>query len=151
MNLYLTLKTLHVLSAMVVLGTGIGIAWYTLRAWLSGDLQVFRWISGETVAADWIFTSSAIVALLGSAAGMLAINPAWLQQLWLQLAIMLTGAVFLLWLPVVILQYRLRHHAREASTDAIQRTMRLWCLLGAAAFPLMVLIVFLMVTKPAAL
>jgi len=148
MNIYLTLKALHVLSAMVVLGTGIGIAWYTLRGWHSEDLQVFRWISRETVAADWIFTSSAIVTLLGSAAGMLAINPGWLQQHWLQLAIALTGAVFLLWLPVVFLQYRLRLHAQEASEREIHRTMKIWCALGAAALPLMIAIVFLMVAKP---
>ncbi|MFC6979891.1 DUF2269 family protein [Microbulbifer taiwanensis] len=133
---------------MVVLGTGIGIAWYTLRGWLSGDLQVFRWISRETVAADWIFTSSAIVTLLGSAAGMLAINPGWLQQPWLQMAIALTGAVFLLWLPVVFLQYRLRLHAHEASEREIHRAMKIWCTLGAIAFPLMIAIVYLMVVKP---
>lgn len=148
MNAYLTLKALHVLSAMVVLGTGIGIAWYTLRGWQSGDLRVLRWISTETVAADWIFTASAIVALLGSAVGMLAINPGWLQQFWLQLAIALTITVFLLWLPVVMLQYRLRRHAHESSETDIRHTMRLWCLLGATAFPLMVAIVFLMVAKP---
>lgn len=148
MSTYLLLKTLHVISAVIVLGTGIGIAWYTLRGWLSGDLRVFRWISAETVAADWIFTGSAIVALLGSAAGMLAINPAWLHQSWLQLAILLTGAVFFLWLPVVFLQYRLRLHARESSEREIHRTMKIWCALGAAAFSLMIAIVFLMVTKP---
>lgn len=148
MSPYLLLKTLHVLSAVIVLGTGIGIAWYTLRGWLSGDRQVVRWISAETVAADWLFTGSAIIALLASAAGMLAINPAWLQQAWLQIAIALTGAVFLLWLPVVFLQYRLRHHAQHSDGDTIRRIMWTWCLLGAIAFPLMLLIVFLMVAKP---
>lgn len=47
MSIYLLLKTLHVISAVVVLGTGIGIAWYTLRGWLSGDPRVMRWISAE--------------------------------------------------------------------------------------------------------
>ncbi|WP_250462381.1 DUF2269 domain-containing protein [Microbulbifer litoralis] len=151
MSTYLLLKTLHVISAVVVLGTGTGIAWYTLRGWLSGDRRVLRWISAETVAADWIFTTTAIVALLGSAGGMLAINPAWLQQAWLQLAIGLTLAVFLLWLPVVLLQYRLRRHTHDGGDNpaAIRRVMRLWCLLGALAFPLMLAIVFLMVAKPA--
>ncbi|WP_193163947.1 DUF2269 family protein [Microbulbifer hainanensis] len=148
MSAYLLLKTLHVLSAVIVFGTGIGIAWYTLRGWLSGDRQVIRWISRETVTADWLFTGSAIVALLASAVGMLTINPAWLQQTWLQLAIALTGIVFLLWLPVVYLQYRLRHQASGTGNPEIHRIMRAWCLLGAIAFPLMVAIVFLMVAKP---
>lgn len=149
MSTYLLLKTLHVISATVVLGTGVGIAWYTLRAWLSGDRLIFRWMSGETVTADWIFTASAAIALLGSAGGMLMINPAWLQQTWLQMAIALTGAVFLLWLPVVFLQYRLRHHAQHSNEVKVHRTMRIWCTLGAIAFPLMLVIVFLMVAKPA--
>lgn len=81
---------------------------------------------------------------------MLAINPAWLQQAWLQIAVGLTGAVFLLWLPVVFLQYRLRHHAHIGDNpEPIRRIMKLWCLLGAIAFPLMLAIIFLMVAKPA--
>jgi len=150
MSPYLLFKTLHVLSAVVVFGTGTGIAWYTLRGWLSGDRQVVRWISRETVAADWLFTGSGIIALLASAAGMLSINPGWLQQTWLQVAIALTGSVFLLWLPVVFLQYRLRYHAHDDNNDekGLRRIMRAWCLLGAIAFPLMLVIVFLMVVKP---
>ncbi|WP_346839748.1 DUF2269 domain-containing protein [Microbulbifer sp. SAOS-129_SWC] len=153
MTPYLLLKTLHVLSATIVLGTGIGIAWYTLRGWLSGDRRVIRWVSGETVAADWLFTGGAAVTLLGSATGMLIINPGWLQQPWLQLATALTGSVFLLWLPVVFLQYRLRHHAHNSDDHAddnasLRRIMRAWCLLGAIAFPAMLVIVFLMVAKP---
>ena len=155
MNTYLVLKTLHVLSAMVVLGTGIGIAWYTLRGWLSNDHRILHWISRETVRADWLFTTSAIVFLLASATGMLAINPAWLQQPWLQLSIALTGAVFLLWLPVLVLQYRLRTHTQSEKAQPqghgvqrVQTIMRSWCVLGILALPMMVTIVYLMVAKP---
>lgn len=150
MNYYLILKTLHILCAIVVLGTGTGIAWYTLRGWMSGDSQVLRWVSRETVTADWIFTASAALGLLGSAMGMLAINPAWIQQIWLQLAAGLTLAVFLLWLPVVYLQYQLRAHAdSEPCQQKTGEIMRCWCLLGAIAFPLTIAIVYLMVAKPA--
>ncbi|WP_444921831.1 DUF2269 family protein [Microbulbifer sp. CnH-101-G] len=149
MNYYLVLKTLHILCAIIVLGTGTGIAWYTLRGWLSGDSQVIQWVSKETVRADWIFTGSAVLGLMGSAMGMLMINPAWIQQTWLQLAAGLTLAVFLLWLPVVYLQYQLRSHAnQENNHGTIRKIMRTWCLLGALAFPLTVAIVYLMVSKP---
>ena len=149
------LKTLHVLSAMVVLGTGIGIAWYTLRGWRSNDHRILHWISRETVRADWLFTASAIVFLLGSATGMLLINPAWIQQPWLQISIALTGAVFLLWLPVLVLQYRLRSHTHKGpelkqtnGAKQVHSIMRLWCALGITALPLMITIVYLMVAKP---
>jgi uncharacterized membrane protein len=150
MNIYLLLKTLHVFSAMIVFGTGIGIAWYQLRAWRTKSREHFRWISSETVTADWIFTTSAILLLLASAAAMLTINPFWLQQRWLQIAIALTGLVFLLWLPVVALQYRLRKlvQADEIVESEIRKLMKWWCALGGVAFPLMLAIVFLMVAKP---
>ncbi|WP_152453083.1 DUF2269 family protein [Microbulbifer sp. THAF38] len=116
---------------------------------MSGDSQVIQWISKETVRADWIFTGSAVLGLMGSAMGMLMINPAWIQQTWLQLAAGLTLAVFLLWLPVVYLQYQLRSHANQENNHGkIRKIMRTWCLLGALAFPLTVAIVYLMVSKP---
>ncbi|MEX2962702.1 DUF2269 family protein [Microbulbifer sp. TYP-18] len=149
MNTYLVLKTLHVLSAMVVLGTGIGIAWYTLRGWQSRDRRILSWISRETIIADWLFTATACLLLLASAAGMLISNPAWLHQRWLHLAMMLTAAVFLLWLPVLALQYRLRKASAGPGEVDTTPIMGLWCLLGACALPLMVAIVYLMVAKPA--
>jgi len=149
MSYYLIFKTLHILCAIIILGTGTGIAWYTLRGWLSGDLAVLRWVSRETVTADWIFTGSAVLGLVGSAFGMLAINPAWMQQAWLQVAAGLTIAVFLLWLPVVYLQYQLRTHANgEPCRRQTGKIMRTWCLLGAIAFPITVVILYLMVAKP---
>ena len=33
MSLYLLLKTLHILSATLLFGTGLGSAYYALRAW----------------------------------------------------------------------------------------------------------------------
>ncbi|WP_020413185.1 DUF2269 family protein [Microbulbifer sp. VTAC004] len=150
MNYYLILKTLHILCAIIILGTGTGIAWYTFRGWLSGDSQVLRWVSRETVAADWIFTGSAVLGLLGSAIGMLTINPVWMQQAWLQVATGLTAVMFLLWLPVVYLQYQLRAHTDSGSCKRkTGKIMRIWCLLGATAFPITVAIVYLMVAKPA--
>ncbi|WP_444925338.1 DUF2269 family protein [Microbulbifer sp. TRSA002] len=149
MNYYLILKTLHILCAIIVLGTGTGIAWYTLRGWLSGNAQVMQWVSRETVQADWIFTGSAVIGLFGSAVGMLLINPSWMLQAWLQLAAGLSATVFLLWLPVVYLQYQLRKHAKEdGNIDKMRKLMMAWCLLGAIAFPMTVAIVYLMVSKP---
>lgn len=42
MNLYLLLKTLHILSSTILFGTGLGSAYYALRAWRSGQLPVDR-------------------------------------------------------------------------------------------------------------
>nr|WP_255775339.1 DUF2269 domain-containing protein [Microbulbifer sediminum] len=149
-------KALHVLSAIIVFGTGIGIAWYAMRGWRTGDTHIMRWISAETVAADWIFTTAAILLLLGSASGMLYSNPALLGFTWLRLSAILTLLVFCLWVPVVYIQYGIRRrlrnrsgHAGQEGDPGIRRLVHYWYLLGALALPLMIAIVFLMVTKPA--
>ncbi|WP_334079003.1 DUF2269 domain-containing protein [Microbulbifer sp. M83] len=153
MNAYLVFKALHVLGAMVVFGTGIGIAWYALRGWRTGDIHIMQWISAETVAADWIFTAAAILLLLGSASGMLYASPTLLEMPWLRLSAFLTFLVFCLWVPVVFIQYNIRRRLRTApareAAPGIRRLLVCWYLLGALVLPLMVAIVFLMVMKPA--
>ncbi|SDK24917.1 DUF2269 family protein [Microbulbifer yueqingensis] len=161
MTAYLLFKALHVLSAMVVFGTGVGIAWYALRGWLSDDVHIMRWVSAETVLADWVFTSIAIALLLFSAGGMVFASPTLLDAGWLRASVLLTALVFCLWLPVLGIQYKLRARLDSAGREkqgsesgprpgaATQRLALYWCLLGAAALPLMIAIVFLMVLKPA--
>ena len=69
MNSYLMLKVIHVTSAAVLFGTGLGIAffkWITDRTENAAAIQV---VSDKVVLADWLFTLPAIVvqALTGLA------------------------------------------------------------------------------------
>ena len=65
--LYLVLKWLHVLGAILFLGVGAGSAWYKLRGSHSGDPKVVAWASREIVLADWLFTvpSALIMPITG--------------------------------------------------------------------------------------
>ena len=54
--LILVLKTIHVLGAVLFLGTGLGSAYYKFRAGASKDARVVAWCDAEVVRADWIFT-----------------------------------------------------------------------------------------------
>ncbi|HYD99378.1 MAG TPA: DUF2269 domain-containing protein, partial [Alphaproteobacteria bacterium] len=62
MDGYLLLKTLHILSATVLFGTGIGTAFHMLMAQRSGDLRAIVVGSRNTVLADWLFTTPAVIA-----------------------------------------------------------------------------------------
>src|SRR5881392_552526 len=62
MMLYLALKYLHVIGAAVLLGTGAGIAFFMLRAHLTGEAAVIAAVARMVVLADFLFTAAAVVA-----------------------------------------------------------------------------------------
>ncbi len=61
MSLYLLLKTLHILSATILFGTGLGSAYYSWRAWRSGRVEVIAVTFRHLVFADWAFTATTAV------------------------------------------------------------------------------------------
>ena len=62
MNLYLWIKLLHILSATVLLGTGMGTAFFMLRAYRSGSEDAMKVTTANVVMADWIFTTPAVTS-----------------------------------------------------------------------------------------
>ena len=153
MDAYLLVKTLHVLSATVLLGTGAGIAFFMWRALRSRDPRAVAVIAREVVLADWLFTAPSVVFQLGSGLW-LAWRAGWLTQGWVLWSLVLfffTGAC---WLPVVWLQLRLRDLAAAAirggtALDArFWRLARIWLVLGYPAFAAVLAILYLMVAKP---
>lgn len=155
MDWYLTVKTLHILSATVLFGTGLGTAFFMVRSWFADNLHERYFASRTTVLADTVFTLPAV-----------AIQPvtgAWLVGAggfdWTEPWLMTTYGLYVLagacWLPVVWLQLRMRNMARDAiSTGSelppeYERLFRMWFLLGWPAFLGLVIVFFLMVMKPA--
>ena len=61
MTAYFLIKYLHVLGAIVILGTGIGIAFFMLMAHLSGDRTFIARTAATVVIADIAFTLSAVI------------------------------------------------------------------------------------------
>ena len=103
--------------------------------------------------ADWIFTTPAIVIQPVTGAWLMVIlgyrfDSAWF--LWVAGLYVLAGAC---WIPVVVVQYRLRALAAAASSwDALPagyyRLMRLWVGLGVGAFAAVLGLFALMVFRP---
>lgn len=154
MSLYLLLKTLHILSSTLLFGTGLGSAYYALRAWRSGNLQAISVTFRHLVTADWLFiaTTAVFQPLSGLALAKLAGWP--LNQLWLLWSVGLYLFAGLCWLPVLWLQIRVRDMANDALRDdtplpeQAQRYMRLWFALGWPAFLAFIVIFWLMAAKP---
>lgn len=154
MSPYLLLKTLHILCATLLFGTGLGSAYYAWRAWCSGNLQVIAVTFRHLVAADWLFIATS--AVLQPLSGLLMAHIAgWpLDQGWLLVSLGLYVFAGLCWLPVVWLQIRVRDLAQAALADGgglpsrAVLYMRWWFALGWPAFIAFLAIFWLMVNKP---
>ena len=154
MNEYLVVKWLHVLSSTILFGTGIGSAYYMLRASLERDPRVVHATVRHVVFADWVFTTTTIVVqpLTGFYLIHLAGFP--MASAWIAWSIALYFVAGACWLPVVWMQIRMRDMAREAEQagtplpERYFRFFRYWIALGIPAFLALVVIFWLMVAKP---
>jgi uncharacterized membrane protein len=152
---YDLLLFLHILGACVLLGTGAGIAFFMVISNGSGDPALIAHTAGIVVLADTVFTATAALAqpITGY---LLAREAGWsLLEGWILLALGLYVVVGLFWLPVVWMQVRLRSLAVDARDrgmplpSAYHRLYRIWFVFGFPAFAAVLLIVWLMITKPA--
>ena len=60
-SLYLVLKLIHILSATVLFGTGLGIAFFMYMANRSGEPAAIAHTARVVVIADALFTATAVV------------------------------------------------------------------------------------------
>ncbi|WP_271273120.1 DUF2269 family protein [Aliamphritea hakodatensis] len=154
MSLYLTVKTLHILSAAVLFGTGAGIAFFMFRSYFSSDSRARLFAARNTVLADYLFTLPA--AIFQPISGIWLISQAgynW-NAGWLLTSYVLYLLIGLCWLPVVRIQIMLKQqlnaaHATGNPLPANHKTLfHWWIALGIPAFISILLIFFLMVLKP---
>lgn len=155
MNTYLVLKWLHILSSVLMVGTGLGSAFYMFFTNRSGNVPAQAVVSRLVVRADWWFTTPTVILqpLTGFALAHMAGWP--LSTPWLAVSLGLFMFAGLCWLPVVWLQIRMAAMAGQAHRDALPlppryvRYQRCWEWLGYPALVAMAVIFWLMVNKPA--
>ncbi len=61
MSAYFIIKTIHIVSATILFGTGLGIAFFMFRSWFTRDLHEKFFALRTTVLADYLFTAPAAV------------------------------------------------------------------------------------------
>ncbi len=151
---YLTIKYLHILSMVLLFGTGLGSAFYKWMADRSGNLQHIHVTNRHVVFADWIFTTPTVIFQPISGLYLAWLIDAPFSSAWISISLGLYILAGLCWLPVVWLQIRMRNLSADAIanktslTNQYWRYARLWFWLGVPAFISMILIVLLMVFKP---
>ena len=145
---------LHILSASVIFGTGVGIAYFMVRAKQTGEAATVAAVSKMVVNANFAFTAIAFVVQPITGVGILIVNRWDPYQPWLLIAYGLYVLILLCWLPALWLQVRMRDLAIEAAAQgqplphAYHRLYRRWLALGWPAFAIVIAIFGLMVAQP---
>ncbi|MFT4120512.1 DUF2269 family protein [Bradyrhizobium sp.] len=154
MTLYFVIKYLHVLGAIVILGTGTGIAFFMLTAHRSHDAEFIARTASVVVIADAIFTLSAVILqpITGGLLMMLSATP--ITERWLLASLCLYGLAGVFWIPVVFMQIEMRDLARKAADQRAALPpryfvlFRRWFAFGFPGFGATMLILWLMIAKP---
>ena len=149
MDLYQAIKMLHIISATVLFGTGLGTAFFMLRAWLDGSQNVMTSTARSVVLADWVFTTPAVVTQFATGLWLTRqLGIAW-GSAWFMAVIGLFVLVGACWVPVVWIQIEVRDRLRNgAFVDECRSLMRLWIALGVLAFSAVIVLFWLMVFRP---
>jgi uncharacterized membrane protein len=154
-DLHLALKLLHVLGASVLFGTGAGIAFFMWMADRTRDAEAVWQTARIVVVADFVFTATAVILQpLTGAALVHLVGYSWSEP-WVVTALALYVLTGLCWLPVVVIQMRMRDFAADAVRHgtalqpAYHRLFRAWFILGWPAFIAVLLIFADMIWKPA--
>ena len=154
MSDYELLKWIHILSATVLFGTGLGTAFHGWFGQRSSKPEVAALVLRNVVRADWLFTATSgiIQPVTGVMLARIAGHSLW--ESWLVLSFVLYGLTAACWIPVAAIQIRARDIALAAARSgadlppAYHRLMHVWFLLGWPAFLSLVAVFYLMVAKP---
>ena len=154
MTLYFLVKYLHLLGAIVILGTGTGIAFFMLMAHRSRDVAFIARTAATVVIADMLFTLSAVILQPVTGGLLMMLTGTTLSERWLMTSLGLYVVAGLFWIPVIFMQIEMRDLARSAVTDGLPLPprhfvlFRRWFLFGIPVFGSVMIILWLMIAKP---
>jgi uncharacterized membrane protein len=154
MTLYFFVKYLHVLGAIVILGTGSGIAFFMLMAHRSGDAAFIARTAATVVFADMLFTLTAVLLQPVTGGVLMMLSSAGFAERWLMASLGLYAVAGLFWVPVIFMQIEMRDLARVAAAEnqplppRYFALVRRWMLFGIPGFGSVMIILWLMIAKP---
>jgi uncharacterized membrane protein len=154
MTPYFIVKYLHVLGAVVILGTGTGIAFFMVMAHRSGDPAFIARTAASVVVADMLFTASAVLLQPLTGGLLMALSATSLTEPWLATSLGLYAVAGLCWIPVIFMQIEMRDLARTAAAHhtplpaSYFLLYRRWFICGIPGFGSVMAILWLMIAKP---
>jgi uncharacterized membrane protein len=154
MTLYFLVKYLHVLGAVVILGTGSGIAFFMLMAHRSRDADFIARTAAVVVIADMLFTLTAVIAQPVTGGILMQLSSTTFAERWLVTALVLYLVAGLFWVPVIFMQREMRDLASVAAGNDQPLPpryfvlFRCWFVFGIPGFGSVMMILYLMIAKP---
>ena len=154
MTLYFFVKYLHVLGAIVILGTGTGIAFFMLMAHRSGEASFIARTASIVVIADMLFTLTAVLLQPVTGGLLMMLSSTGFNELWISTSLGLYTAAGLFWIPVIFMQIEMRDLARVAAAENAALPpryfvlFRRWFLFAIPGFGSVMAILWLMIAKP---
>jgi uncharacterized membrane protein len=154
MTLYFLVKYLHVLGAIVILGTGTGIAFFMLMAHRSGDASFIARTGSIVVIADMLFTLTAVLLQPVTGGVLMMLSSTAFNERWLSTSLGLYVVAGLFWVPVIFMQIEMRDLAAIAAAQNAAlppryfALFRRWVLFGIPGFGSVMAILWLMIAKP---
>lgn len=155
MNTYLILKWVHIMSSVLLVGTGFGSAFYLYFIHRTDNPHAIAEVIRLVVRADFWFTTPAVIMQPLTGFAMLSMAGYSITQTWLLWTFALYVVAGACWLPVVWLQMQMSRIATTSVQNNVQlpalywQYARYWEWLGYPAFVAMLVIYGLMVFKPA--
>lgn len=151
---YLWIKWLHIVSATLLFGTGLGTAFHMYATHRRNDVAAIAVTAKNTVLADWLFIATS--GVVQPITGFLMVYLAGYDPFagWLAATYLLYLIAAVCWAKVVSLQYRMRRLAADAQSSGeplpatYHDAMRAWFILGWPAFVALLAVFALMVFKP---
>jgi uncharacterized membrane protein len=154
MTLFFLIEYLHVLGAIVILGTGTGIAFFMLMAHRSGNAEFIARTAATVVIADMLFTLTAVLLQPVTGGLLMMLSSTSLSERWLLASLALYAIAGLFWVPVIFMQIEMRDLARLAAEKdqplppRYFALFRRWFLFGIPGFGSVMAILWLMIAKP---
>jgi uncharacterized membrane protein len=127
MTLFFLIEYLHVLGAIVILGTGTGIAFFMLMAHRSGNAEFIARTAATVVIADMLFTLTAVLLQPVTGALLMMLSSTSLSERWLLASLALYAIAGLFWVPVIFMQIEMRDLARLAAEKDQTAAATLFC------------------------
>jgi uncharacterized membrane protein len=154
MTLFFLIEYLHVLGAIVILGTGTGIAFFMLMAHRSGNAEFIARTAATVVIADMLFTLTAVLLQPVTGGLLMMLSSTSLSERWLLASLALYAIAGLFWVPVIFMQIEMRDLARLAAEKdqplppRYFALFRRWFLFGIPGFGSVMIILWLMIAMP---
>ena len=154
MTVYFFVKYLHVIGAIVILGTGAGIAFFMLMAHRSGDAAFIARTAATVVIADMLFTLAAVILQPVTGGLLMMLSSTSFAERWLSASLVLYALAGLFWIPVIFMQIEMRDLASAAAAGSQPMPpryftlFRRWFWFGIPGFSSVMIILWLMIAKP---